>query len=138
MQKILIDSSFLFSLYCRTDSRHAQSMAFAHTYRAFFSVPDVVLPEVTFLFTREINFLAATAFLREFLKAPSALECVTAADFSRAREIMMGYPAAKLDLVDCVIMAQSERLQITRVCTYDRRDFVIFRPQHCPYLELLP
>jgi hypothetical protein len=35
-------------------------------------------------------------------------------------------------------MALSERLQITQVCTFDRRDFSIFRPTHYDYLELLP
>jgi hypothetical protein len=35
-------------------------------------------------------------------------------------------------------MALSERLNITQVCTVDRRDFSMFRPLHCDYLELLP
>jgi hypothetical protein len=32
----------------------------------------------------------------------------------------------------------AERLNITRACTFDRRDFSIFRPHPCDYLELLP
>ncbi len=52
--------------------------------------------------------------------------------------MLRAYPGAKLDFVDCCIMAMSERLNITRVCTFDRRDFSIFRPAHCDYLELLP
>jgi len=59
-------------------------------------------------------------------------------DVERAHEIMKTYPDAKFDLVDTGIMALSERLQITKVCTFDRRDFSIFRPKHCDYLELLP
>ena len=35
-------------------------------------------------------------------------------------------------------MAQAERLNITHVATFDHRDFEIFRPTHCDYLELLP
>jgi predicted nucleic acid-binding protein len=46
------------------------------------------------------------------------------------REILRTYPGAKLDFVDCCMMAMSERLNITRVCTFDRRDFLIFRPTH--------
>ncbi len=45
---------------------------------------------------------------------------------------------ASFDYTDAAIMALSERLQITKVCTFDRRDFGIFRPKHCDYLELLP
>jgi uncharacterized protein len=48
------------------------------------------------------------------------------------------YFDAKLDFVDCCIMALSERMNITKVCTFDRRDFGMFPPQHCAYLELLP
>lgn len=48
------------------------------------------------------------------------------------------YQSARFDFVDCCIMALSERLNITQVCTLDRRDFSIFRPGHCPFLELLP
>ena len=60
------------------------------------------------------------------------------ADLQRARAIMAAYPEADLDFVDCCLMALSERLKITQICTFDRRDFSIFRPQHCDYLELLP
>ncbi len=59
-------------------------------------------------------------------------------DLRRARQIMQQYEKADLDFVDCCIMALSERLKITSVYTFDRRDFVIFRPTHVDYLELLP
>jgi predicted nucleic acid-binding protein len=59
-------------------------------------------------------------------------------DLRRVQEIMAFYASARLDLVDTCIMALSERLQITKVCTFDRRDFSIFRPKHCDFLELLP
>ncbi len=35
-------------------------------------------------------------------------------------------------------MAMTEGLNVTEICTFDRRDFSIFRPTHCDYLELLP
>lgn len=41
-------------------------------------------------------------------------------------------------IVDCCIMAIAERLGVTRIATFDRRDFSIFRPQHCDFFELLP
>jgi len=48
------------------------------------------------------------------------------------------YSDAQFDFVDVSIMALAERLHITRICSLDRRDFSIFRPSHCDYLELLP
>jgi len=50
----------------------------------------------------------------------------------------LAYADARLDFVDCCIMALTERLDIRRVATFDRRDFSIFRPNHGDYLELLP
>ena len=35
-------------------------------------------------------------------------------------------------------MTIAERLGVTRIATFDRRDFSIFRPRHCDYLDLLP
>ena len=59
-------------------------------------------------------------------------------DLTRIGEIMTQYADANLDFVDCCIMTLSERLTITQICTLDHRDFSIFRPEHCNYLELLP
>ncbi len=59
-------------------------------------------------------------------------------DVIRAAQIMERYADARFDFVDCCIMALAERLNITQVCTFDRRDFSIFRPTHCEHLELLP
>lgn len=66
------------------------------------------------------------------------IEALTVADMLRMQHIMEQYQDAAFDFTDAAIMAQSERLNITRVCTFDRRDFSIFRPLHCDHLELLP
>ena len=59
-------------------------------------------------------------------------------DVHTIHEITEMYASAEFDIVDCCIMALAERLQITRIATFDRRDFSIFRPRHCDFLELLP
>ncbi len=77
-------------------------------------------------------------FFQAITKAGPLVEPLNVDDLTRVREILQTYPDAKLDFVDCCIMAMSARLNITRVCTFDHRDFSIFRPAHCDYLELLP
>ena len=72
------------------------------------------------------------------LAAHPQIERITYEDLARARQIMQTYADSKLDFVDCCLMALAERLKITQVCTFDQRDFAIFRPTHCDYLELLP
>jgi hypothetical protein len=59
-------------------------------------------------------------------------------DLHRMVQIMRQYRANQFDYADVAIMAVAERLDIRRICTFDRRDFSVFRPRHCSYLELLP
>ncbi len=59
-------------------------------------------------------------------------------DMTRMQAIMEQYGDAQFDFTDTALMALSERLNITKAYTFDRRDFSIFRPSHCDYLELLP
>jgi len=136
--RTLIDSSFLFALYNQHDENYEKSQALAINYKGFFVIPDVTLPEVTFLFARQGKTPAVIKFLKSFAAAQPLLEPLTVPDVQRAHEIMEKYADAKLDFVDCSIMALAERLNITQICTFDRRDFPIFRPTHCEHLELLP
>ncbi|HLA43440.1 MAG TPA: hypothetical protein VJZ27_08405, partial [Aggregatilineales bacterium] len=59
-------------------------------------------------------------------------------DYDRAAVLIKTYASTKIDLVDCVVTAIAERMNITRILTVDRRDFSILRPKHCPAFELLP
>jgi hypothetical protein len=76
--------------------------------------------------------------IRTGLRIDTNLEAITLADLSRVRDIMATYADNRFDFVDCCIMALAERLNITQIYTFDRRDFQVFRPSHCDYLELLP
>lgn len=57
---------------------------------------------------------------------------------ARMQEIMTKYADAEFDYGDVSIMAIAERLNITRICTFDRRDFHIYQPTHCSHFELVP
>ncbi len=101
-------------------------------------MPDVVLVEAAFFFNRAGGVPASSKFFRSLYASGVAFEPVGKNDLLRIEEIMSFYADAKLDMVDCCIMALAERLNITQICTFDRRDFSIFRPKHCKFLELLP
>jgi uncharacterized protein len=136
--KALIDSSFLYILYNAHEPEHKRVTDFLKREPISAIIPDVVLPEVTFLFKRFGGEPAVITFLTSLERRKPHLEPLLQSGLSRARDIMAAYPHARLDFVDCAIMAISERLNIDRICTFDRRDFSIFRPQHCDYLTLLP
>lgn len=59
-------------------------------------------------------------------------------DYIRAIQIMRQRLDAQLDLTDGTVMALAERLGITEIATFDRRDFSIVRPKHADSFTLLP
>jgi hypothetical protein len=137
--KVLLDSSFTAALNNPKDEHHQAAVHYLTTNsQVLLLMPEITLPEVGFLLKRAGGSLAVLRFMDRLVTTNTVLQSVTLADIRRAREIKAAYPKADFDIVDCCLMALSERLNIRHVCTYDRRDFAIFRPAHCPYLELLP
>lgn len=138
MNKVLVDSSFLYILLDPKNEKFNKVQSIARIYTSQMIVPYVVLTEVAYLFNRDVGFWGLIQFLDRLSAMSLTYEILTPADFTRMRQIMTEYRDAKFDFVDCSIMALSERLNITRVCTFDRRDFSIFRPKHVANLDLLP
>lgn len=136
--KIIIDTSFLYALYDEDSPEHLSVQEVAHLFSGQLLVPQIVLTEVTFLVRREMGSQAAVAFLMTFADSQPALVDIIVDDLRRAAQIMHRYVEADFDFVDCCIMALCERINVIQVGTLDRRDFRIFRPAHCDYLELLP
>lgn len=135
---ILTDSSFIYALYNRNDSRHGQAMAFASGYTGGTIIPEVVLPEVSYLFRRDMGYRGVQQFMGRFKDTTVPLQSLVPADLVRVHDISQTYDTAQFDFVDCCLMALAERLDITEVATFDRRDFSIFRPRHCDFLTLRP
>ena len=100
-------------------------------------IPAPVLPELFYMIAIRVNYSSAIRVF-DYLQDNYQIEVLSAEDRARMSAIMKQYQSARFDFVDTAIMAMAERLSITRVFTFDHRDFVIFRPAHCPYLELLP
>lgn len=135
---VLVDTSYLFALFDEKNVAHVRATLIAKIYQGRFVVPYVVLTEAAYLFRREGGVPAVLTFLDRLISMRPQLEVVAYDDLTRAREIMAEYADSRLDFVDCCIMALSERLGITQVCTLDYRDFSMFRPKHSTHLEILP
>lgn len=135
---LIVDSSFLIALYNNRDHAHQRARSFGLTISEQILVPDVVLPEVSYMLLRRFTFPGNFGFFDFFNYAKVDLEPVIKDDLARIDEITRQYPTANFDLVDCCIMAIAERRKITRIATFDRRDFGFFQPRHCQRLELLP
>ncbi|MDE2747960.1 MAG: PIN domain-containing protein [Chloroflexota bacterium] len=135
---IIADTSFVFALYNPIDAYHQRAMAFASDVAESVLLPSVILPELGFLFERDLGYAGVVQFFQQFRYTESHLEPLLNSDLARVFEIAQQYANAEFDVVDCCIMALAERLQITKIATFDRRDFHIVRPVHTDYFEIVP
>jgi len=138
MNSILLDTGFLVALNNPQDKNHPKSVQFVAAMTTPLLLPEVALPEVAFLLMRAGGIPAVRRFLNRVVITQAVLQPITLEDIGRAEQIMGEYADARFDFVDTCLMALSERLNITQICTFDRRDFSVFRPRHCDYLQLLP
>ncbi len=136
---LLIDTSFLLAATHSKDVNHALAKAAQQTMKGQERVvPAPVVYELFYMLKERVNYAQAVATF-EVLQSPAfKIEKLLPEDMRRMLEIMRQYASADFDYADIALVALSERLNITQVYTFDRRDFSIFRPKHCPYLELLP
>jgi len=138
MADILLDASYLVALGYPADQHHAKARALAAEKGPSFLIPDVVLAEAFYNLRGLTNTHAATRFAESLSRRPPRLLGLTPIDFSRGVQVMRQYEDAELDFVDACLTAMAERLNITQIATFDRRDFSMIRPRHISYFELLP
>jgi uncharacterized protein len=133
----LLDTGFLLAVIDADDDLHAACVTALESERNPV-LPDVVLPELSYLILRQLGYPALTSFLRAVAAGEIAEAQSTPQDLARAADLLEKYADNKVDFVDCAIVALAERLNLTKVLTVDRRHFTIFRPKHCKYFEIAP
>ncbi len=138
MPDLLVDASYLVALGYPRDRNHIKAKRFATEHEAGLLIPDVVLAEGIYNLQRLGGIAAAVQFSNLLIAGLPQFVPLTVADFARAIALMDKYRDAELDFVDCCLTALAERLSINGICTFDRRDFSIIRPNHADYFELLP
>jgi uncharacterized protein len=135
---VLIDTNILVAANFTRDKNHAIAAKVMRDIRnevRIVAAPTLV--ELFYVITDRINYARALQSIQATRLAFS-IQPLTSEDMISMETIMAQYHDAQFDYTDAAIMALSERLNITKVYTLDRRDFLIFRPKHCPNLELLP
>lgn len=135
---VLVDSSFLYELSNAFAPNYADARAFLELSKMRYVIPDVVLTEVAYPLKNRIGQRAVLRFLTGLGRPDFHLEMLHPNDVQRVYEIMLRYADANLDFVDCCLMALAGRPNIPRICTFDRRDFSIYRRPDGSFLELLP
>jgi predicted nucleic acid-binding protein len=133
----LLDTGVLLAAIAKNDDMH-EVCALAMDETPNVLLPDVVLPEVAYMVMRDMEVSDLMPLLSAIASREIELVMTTPEDVGRAAEILKRYEDARVDFVDCVIVAMAERLEITQIPTIDRRHFSLFRPRHCERFELIP
>jgi predicted nucleic acid-binding protein len=135
---ILLDTSFLYALNDRKDKNHNTALALVQTLAAPLFLPTPVLAELCYLLHTRLGHHAMRQFLRGLSESNIRLLLLTSKDIKRTVGVLDRYTHSKLDFADAAIVVIAKRYGITRIATFDRRDFAIIRPRHTSYFELLP
>ena len=86
---LIADSNFVYALYNSGDTRHRDAMSFVSQITEVMRVPDVVLPEVCYLITRDLGHGGIQKFLKHFAQLDASLEPIGMGDLGRARDIVI-------------------------------------------------
>jgi len=134
----LIDTGFLLATIYTKDHNHQRALEAMRKLRGERVLAAPVLVETFYMVFVRVNYAAAIALFDKITSSGFTVVDLTAEDYPRMVEIMRNYQDAAFDFTDVAQMVVAERMNITRIFTFDRRDFSVFRPKHTRFLELLP
>lgn len=133
---IVADTSAIVALIDADDADHRRVLDLYRCDPDAWVLPWAILPEVGYLVGRHGSADAEQVFLDDLAASRFSVEWGLAVDLVRAAELNRRYAALELGLVDTVVMAIAERLQVTGIATLDRRHFGAVRLRGTP--RLLP
>ena len=135
---VLADTGYIYALVQPRDRLHQAALDYYLNTSDRILLPAPVLTEFSLLAHRAGGNTAVVAGGRAVRQSRAALTDPLAEDYDRAIAILEKYADSRIDFVDATIMAMAERLKLTRILTFDHRDFSLYRPSHTKQFELLP
>lgn len=134
---ILLDTSCLYALLDKDDRHHKSTVSFVERTQETLLVPDVILPEISYLVNKYLKVEVEVKLLSSIKAGELALETFLPADLERIIEVISTYKDKKLGFVDAAIVAIAERLNIAKILTLDKH-FRLVRPKHIAAFEIYP
>jgi len=134
----IVDTGIIYALADKKDSWHKKSADFVNTFKGRLIIPSTVLPEVCYLLNTFLGQHAEIAFISSLINREFSVEHFNSGDLIRCNELLTKYKDLNIGFVDASIIAISERLNVCKILTTDRRHFSVVKPMHCNSLGLLP
>ena len=120
---IVADTGAILALIDTSDRHHKTLLGLFEDRPTDWILPWAILAEVDYLVGAHVGTKAHEAWLDDLASGAFQVEWGTEADLTRAREIARRHRALRIGLVDAVVMAVAERLQVKAVATLDLRHF---------------
>ena len=125
------------ALLDKDDRHHRDTTKFVGDADETLVVPDVILPEISYLVNKYLNVEVEVKLLSGIREGELALEIFLPADLERTIEVISTYMDQKIGFVDAGIVAMAERLSITKILTLDNH-FRLIKPRHTSAFEVYP
>jgi len=134
--QVLLDTGPWVALIDRSESRHAECLAWLRGYKGQIYSTEAVLTEVLYL----LNFSAdAQQAGLDFVLSgavvivPSSLESLKSVGI-----LMKKYKDAPMDFADATLVCLAQELSIRHIVTFDRKDFGIYSLKKGQSFIILP
>lgn len=134
----VIDTGIVYAIADIKDSWHKQAVNFVSTFKGRLIIPSTVIPEACYLLNTYLGQSAEMGFINSLIDKELAIEHLNAHDLTRCVELLKKYNDSNIGFVDASIIAITERLNISKILTTDRRHFSVIKPNHCEAFILLP
>lgn len=126
MPAVLVDTGPLVALLDRSDPHHKRCDELFKTLAGPLVTVWPVITEAMYLLR---DFTIAQAALCEMIEAGVlGILALDASDVPRIKELMRKYRDLPMDIADAALVRVAEREKLRAVCTIDRRDFQVYRP----------
>lgn len=135
---ILADTSGVVAAIVPQDLYHDAVRRWLRENTAEVALPTPCLGEIGYFAGRLLPPSSESAFVRRLVRGPFAPIEPHDIDYLRAAELVERYADFPIGIVDALIVAMAERLQVTTILTLDRRHFGAIKPLHCESFTLVP
>jgi predicted nucleic acid-binding protein len=135
---IVLDTSFVFALFDKSDSRHSEATGWYDGVRDPIVTTPLVLAELDYLLHVRATPAAVSAYHAEVRAGNLGVEWWSGLE-KRAAEVAERYADIGLGLVDASLIALAGTLETNRIATFDERRFRKVEPLGgSSAFELLP
>jgi predicted nucleic acid-binding protein len=125
VEKLLVDAGPIIAFFNQSDEWHERVLEFYSTCTAELVT---TLPVITETAWKLRGFQKAqNEFYRHIETRAYTIALLESDDFKRIAELNSKYKGQRPDLADLSLVVVSERLNLSRIVTIDRRDFSIYR-----------